>query len=251
MIVVVGLPAYGSSAEGEGSAGGLAVDVARRAAARGSTVQLVGKIGDDGAGDAVVVSLGRLGIGHAALLRDPVRPTPVLTAIEAASDVTPGGPGDAGGTGDGGGAGDAGRADASAAIALVPEPAAEAAPLFRILPEDPSRRPGLDEGDVSLALSYVTGAKVVVLTEELAEPALAALVEGAGYSGAALVAVVPAGAAAPSLPPAATLLEAPASDDGSFARLVGEYAAGLDGGFEPAAAFATAISASGWEAAED
>jgi hypothetical protein len=241
MIVVVGLPAYDGTAEGEGRAGGLAVDVARRAVARGSTVQLVGKIGDDGAGDAVVVSLGRLGIGHAALLRDPAHPTPVLTAVEAAADdAAPAGA-------SGGGAPGVGTA---AEVPRDPEAAAEAAPEVRTLPEDPSRRPALDAGDVSLAMSYVTGATVVVLTEALAEPALAALVEGAGFSSAALVAVLPFGAAVPSLPPEATLLEAPASDDGSFARLVGEYAAGLDGGVDPAAAFAAAVSASGWEAAQ-
>jgi hypothetical protein len=79
MIVVVGLAAYSTTADGQGSAGGLAVDVAAEAARRGGTVELVGKVGDDGAGDAVVLALGRLGIGHAALLRDPARPTPVLT----------------------------------------------------------------------------------------------------------------------------------------------------------------------------
>jgi hypothetical protein len=253
VIVVVGLPAYDTSAEGEGSAGGLAVDVARRAAARGCTVELVGKIGDDGAGDAVVVSLGRLGVGHAALLRDPVRPTPILTAIEAAAGEAAAGhgtPGDAGAAEAGAGDAGTGEAGPAAAVALDAESGADAAPGVRILPEDPSRRPGLDEGDISLALSYVTGAKVVVLTEALPPRALTALVEGAGFSSAALVAVVPAGAAVPSLPTEATLLEAPTSDDGSFARLVGEYAAELDGGVEPSAAFAAAISASGWEPVE-
>ena len=61
MIVVIGLPAYAGSADGEGSAGGLAVDVAAAAAARGSSVELVGKVGDDGAGDAVVLALGPSG----------------------------------------------------------------------------------------------------------------------------------------------------------------------------------------------
>jgi hypothetical protein len=37
----------------------------------------VGSIGDDPAGDEVVVELGRAGIGHAALLRDPGGTTPV------------------------------------------------------------------------------------------------------------------------------------------------------------------------------
>ena len=86
MIVVVGLPAYADSPDGEKCAGGLVVEVAAAARRRGAQVELVGKVGNDGAGDAVVVSLGRLGIGHAALLRDPVRPTPVLVA-DASNDV--------------------------------------------------------------------------------------------------------------------------------------------------------------------
>ena len=229
MIVVVGLPVYVSLADGEGGAGGLAVDVARAAVGRGRSVQLVGKIGDDGAGDAVVVALGRLGIGHSALLRDPVRPTPVLAAIEAPAE--------------------AGSGIDTAALAA--DEAGEEAPAgAKVLPEDPAGRPGLDAGDVSLALSYVAGAGVVVLAEPLPEGALSALVDGAAFSGAALVALVPAGTALPPLPAGATALEAPAVDDGSFARLVGEYAAGLDAGADPAAAFEAAIAASGWEVAE-
>jgi len=86
VIVVVGLPAYADSPDGEKCAGGLVVEVAAAARRRGAQVELVGKVGNDGAGDAVVVSLGRLGIGHAALLRDPARPTPVLVA-DASNDV--------------------------------------------------------------------------------------------------------------------------------------------------------------------
>jgi hypothetical protein len=51
--------------------GGLAASVAVEIARRGSRVELVGSIGDDPIGDEVVVELGRAGIGHAALLRDP------------------------------------------------------------------------------------------------------------------------------------------------------------------------------------
>ena len=95
VIVVVGLPAYADSPDGERCAGGLAVEVAAAAERRGGEVELVGKVGNDGAGDAVVVALGRLGIGHAALLRDPVRPTPVLAAPagdDEAAEVDGGGP---------------------------------------------------------------------------------------------------------------------------------------------------------------
>jgi hypothetical protein len=58
-------------------AAGLGVDIALAAAAAGARVELVGKIGDDAAGDSVAVELGRAGVGHAALLREPAAGTPV------------------------------------------------------------------------------------------------------------------------------------------------------------------------------
>ncbi len=47
------------------------------AAAAGSRVEIVGKVGDDEAGNAIAVELERAGVGHAALLRDPASSTPV------------------------------------------------------------------------------------------------------------------------------------------------------------------------------
>ena len=50
------------------------------------------------------------------------------------------------------------------------------------------------------------------------------------------------GAAAPDARrPDATVLAVPADDEGAFATLVGAYAAALDSGAEPAAAFAGAV----------
>ena len=220
MIIVVGLPAYAGSPDGQGSAGGLAVDVAAEAVRRGATVELVGKGGDDGAGDAVVVALGRLGIGHAALLRDPVRPTPVLSVEVAAPDAA--------------------EADA-----------ADDSPAVTLLPREPEKRPGLDAGDVALALRYVTEARVVVVADQLSDAALAATIEGVEFTGARLVALVPAGSQAPAVPATATVLEAPPDDDGSFGRVVGEFAAALDSGLDPEVAFGQAVARSGWEPVED
>jgi sugar/nucleoside kinase (ribokinase family) len=64
---------------------GACVAIARSAVAAGGAVELVGSVGDDEPGDAVVVGLGREGIGHAAVLRDPRAATPV-------AGRTPGGP---------------------------------------------------------------------------------------------------------------------------------------------------------------
>ena len=233
MIVVVGLPAYVGSADGGAAAvGGLAADVAAAAQARGAQVELVGKIGDDGAGDAVVVAFGRAGIGHAALLRDAARPTPVLAVVAAAID-----------------GGDAAAGDPGGDAATDEEE-----PAVKLLPEDPAGRPSLDAGDVDLALKYLPGARVIVIADAVSDAAMATAAEAASFAGARLVVLQLAGATANAsslLPAEATVLEAPAADDGSFARVVGTFAAGLDAGVEPGPAFAAAVQTTGWEPAAD
>lgn len=72
MIVVVGRPGLDANDELDRTAGLIALAAARAA----SRVELVGSIGDDPAGDRVAVALGRAGVGHAALLRDPAAVTP-------------------------------------------------------------------------------------------------------------------------------------------------------------------------------
>jgi sugar/nucleoside kinase (ribokinase family) len=214
VIVVVGLPAYADSPDGEKCAGGLAVDVAAAAVRRGGTVELVGKVGNDGAGDAVVVALGRIGVGHAALLRDPVLPTPVFAAVPVDEDA----------------------AELDSDV-----------PVGRLLPEDPASRPALEAADVDLALKFLPQAGVVVLAGPLPEAAVAAAVEGAAFAGSRLVVLVSRGAVPSALPAEATVLETPPDDDGSFGRMVGTFAGALDAGVVPAAAFSEATSSAGWE----
>ncbi len=62
-------------------------EIALAAAATGAAVQLVGRIGDDATADAVILDLARGGVGHVALLRDPVRPTPFEPLDEAMADI--------------------------------------------------------------------------------------------------------------------------------------------------------------------
>jgi sugar/nucleoside kinase (ribokinase family) len=214
MIVVVGLPAYADSPDSEKCAGGLAVEVAAAATRRGGKVELVGKVGNDGAGDAIVVALGRMGVGHAALVRDPLLPTPVLAA------VTP--------------------SDAAAEIDDVDGGS-------RLLPEDPTARPSLDAGDIDLALKFLPQAGVVVLADALPDAAITVAAEGAAFATARLIVLVPTGAVPPAVADDATVLEMPADDDGSFGRLVGVFAAALDAGTDPKAAFREAVSTAGWE----
>jgi sugar/nucleoside kinase (ribokinase family) len=79
MIVVLGRPrVYRPEPDGPLAPGGLAVETALAAARGGAGVELVGSIGDDPEGDRIVVELGRAGVGHAALLRDPATRTPLV-----------------------------------------------------------------------------------------------------------------------------------------------------------------------------
>jgi len=238
MIVVVGLPAY-TDEDGEHCAGGLAVEIAAEATRRGSRVELAGKVGSDGPGDSVVVALGRMGVGHAALLRDPARPTPLLTNDTPDADTA-----DAT-------VGEVAAADAAAAGVPGSELGASA-DHGRLLPDDPNLRPALEAGDVEMALRYLTGPSVVVVAEGLAPSALAAAVQGAAFSEAKLVVLAEPGATSlAGIPDAATVLEKPLADDGSFARLVGAFAASLDAGADPAKAFRDGVAASGWEPSAD
>lgn len=77
MIVVLGRPGLGPAGiGGTQPLDGLAALVAVAATRADAPVELVGAIGDDPAGDAVAVALGRAGVGHAALARDPAGATP-------------------------------------------------------------------------------------------------------------------------------------------------------------------------------
>jgi ribokinase len=69
---------YRPEPDGELAPGGLAVELALASARAGAAVELVGSIGDDPEGDRIVVELGRAGVGHAALMRDPATRTPLV-----------------------------------------------------------------------------------------------------------------------------------------------------------------------------
>lgn len=221
MIAVVGTLVYGTPGEAPAEVAGRAGAIARAAAAAGAEVQVVGKIGEDGAGDALVVALGRERIGHAALLRDPARRTPVVAP--STEEESPSG-----------------------------EPAAAGPAL---LPADPSLRPAIEAADVELALRYLPGIRTIVAAEPLDAPLARVVAEAASFAGARLVAIVDDTAPAAAREPYgedATLLAPPSGDgDEGFARLVGSYAAALDAGREPADAFGAAVAAAGWEHAED
>ncbi|HUR16412.1 MAG TPA: hypothetical protein VMZ33_03945 [Candidatus Limnocylindrales bacterium] len=183
MIVVVGRPRLDDA----GAPAGLATLVCLAARGHGGGAELVGRVSDNPAGDQAIVELGRAGVGHAAVLRDP---TGASGQIEAA--------------------------------------------------------------DVELALRYITECNVLVVAEPLADDALRAVIDGAAYHRAALVVITPSDAvtlSTQSLPPEATVLQAPDEGEGPFAQVVGRYAARLDAGDQPADAWRAAMESSGWEQA--
>src|SRR6266540_3196541 len=190
VIVIVGQPVYRQASDTmPGGATGSPVGVARAAVAAGASAQIIGKIGADHTGDVLLLDLARAGIGHAAVLRDPGRPTsaaPSQTDAETGED---------------------------------PDEGPILDPSLEEHDEDPQTRAEpvdahallLDPADVELGLRYLTGYNVVVAAEPLAEATLAVVAEAAVFAGAHLVVVTAPGSARPVLDPnlAVTLLEAP------------------------------------------
>lgn len=210
MIVVLGRPGLDADERLGRSAG----RIARAAAEAGGRVELVGSVGDDADGDAVITELGRAGIGHAALLRDPGGTTPRAAEDSAADD-------EAGSEG-------------------APDPNADR-PL-----------PRLDAADIDLGLHYLSECHVLVVAEPLAADALGVATDAAAYHGAALVVLTSAGnVPATDIPDDATLLDVPATESAAFAELVGRYAALLDTGSSAADAWRDAVDEVGWEEATE
>ncbi len=249
MIVVIALPALRPGDGHPDAAAGLGAVVARTAAASGARVELVGKVGDDAAGDSLVLALARDGVGHAAILRDPAHPTPLARRASLHAEV-------------GEIALEGADGSLTAVVLSEADTAAEAAidrsPVVGATDgadgsssADAAERPGLDGADIDLALRYLADFRVVVVAEPLAPGAAAVVGAAAAYAGAQLIVVVGEGATAPAGLEAATVFEAPAADaDGRFAAMVGGFAAGLDAGLAPGEAFAAAVERAGWQAAE-
>jgi sugar/nucleoside kinase (ribokinase family) len=196
VIVVIGHPVARSTADGRRPAGTAAL-AAIEAARGGATVQLVGKIGDDAAGDEVVLALADAGVGHVALLRDPARPTPLLIEGVETEDLD---------TGD------------ETTVALIE-------------PVDPERRPTLDAADVELGLRYLAEFRAIVVAEPLPDAVLRVAADAAAYVGAELI-LVTADAARPSLdlPADALVIGSGGDEGGALASLLGRVAAAVDSG---------------------
>jgi sugar/nucleoside kinase (ribokinase family) len=217
VIVVIGSP-IGRLVDGHVAAWGAAAQTALAAAGAGRAVQLVGRIGDDPTADGLLIDLARGKVGHVAVLRDPARSTPLAPATtvdEEPSDI------------------DSGEA-----------------PIDATTPPAPGF--ALDAADVELGLRYLTDFGVVVVAEPTGTAVITVAAEAARWNDAVLILVVGAEAAMPDgLPAGAIVFEAPDEDpDGAFAGLVGHFAAAIDDGADPGAAFRGALADDGWTEAE-
>jgi hypothetical protein len=281
VIVVLGVPVLVGSPDGD-RAGGPAGAIATAIAAAGGSVQLAGKLGDDPAGDRVLLALAAAGVGHAAVLRDPAMGTQ-HRSVSASATVTdvPGagpGPGPDGANGrppedvdlapaigllieasdDGDGADGAvapdGATDPTSTGSPdgpdgpeVPEPS-EARPRFG----GTARSTGivLEAADIELALRYLVDPRVLIVATPLDAASALVVADAASFAGAQVIALE-TGQGVPSELGPATVVEVPASDpDGRFAELVGRFALALDSGVGAGDAFRDALGVGGWERIE-
>lgn len=238
MIAIVGHPILAIDAAGPRLTG-LTAAIASTAATAGAAVQVIGKVGEDPDGDAVLLALARAGVGHVATLRDPAHRTLVVRSAPVPGSST-----------------DADSADptdgpyasgATAVPGLLDDEASDDdidpwwVPQAALEPLDPADRPGLDRADVELALRYLPDVSAVVVVEPAPGLASSCATEAAA-AGARLIVIAGQGpeltAEIDGLPDGTLVLSAPdGPDPGTFASFVGRYAALIDAGTEPARAF--------------
>jgi pfkB family carbohydrate kinase len=209
MIVVIGSPRARSTQQIV-TAAGRPSTVAVAAARGGAVVQVVGRVGEDPAGDAVLLDLARQGVAHVAVLRDAARATtvePTAPAAETLADDAPATPGDPPANLD--------AADIQLALSYLPE--------YRVIVvAEPLDQAAM--GVVADAIGW-SGAALVVVGRP---PTSDRLPEDVTIFD----------------PPD------DGDPDGAFAAMVGTYAAGLDRGDDPRLAFEAAAAAVGSTAAE-
>lgn len=243
MIAIVGHPVLAIDAAGPRLTG-LTAAIASIAATAGATVQVIGKVGEDPDGDAVLLALARAGVGHVATLRDPahrtlvIRSAPSSASSTGADRVDPADDPDAEGAASRSGLLDDEVADDDVDPWWVSPAALE--------PLASADRPTLDAADVELALRYLPDVRAVVVVEPA--PGLAGVCAAeAGAAGAHLIVI--AGpepeltAELGGLPDGTVILSAPdGPDPATFASVVGRYAALVDNGTEPARAFESVLA---------
>jgi hypothetical protein len=206
VIVVIGSLRLRGSGD-DSDAAGLVSSVATAAAAGDARVEVIARLGDDPAGDAVLLSLARQKVGHVAVLRDLGEATAMVPddTLETPDPATP-------------------ETAATASPAATPNTA------------------DLEAADVNLALRYLPQIGVIVAVH-LSDDVLAEAVAAATWADTALVVIVPAGTSVPKgLPPTAVTLEIDDQDESAAGAAVGRYAAALDRGDPPRDAFEALVT---------
>ncbi|HET7027390.1 MAG TPA: hypothetical protein VFI28_06845 [Candidatus Limnocylindrales bacterium] len=221
VIVVIGSPTALKKGKRIWPAG-RSVTVADMAHAGGAEVQLVGKVGDDLAGDAIVIELGRRGIGHSALARSESGLTPSTTAPAEPDDEAD--------------TGEAAAAEAAAELAQT---------------EPPLPGLALEAADVKLALGYLPEISTIVVAAPLDEAAAKVVVDSAEYHEASLIVLVEPGTKPAKAFGRSIVLQSPAGAGEVFDRLVGAFAARIDGGAQPGDALRDVVASGGWERTAD
>jgi hypothetical protein len=204
VIAVIGSPRARVSAD-DADVAGLAASIAVAAATDGGRVELVGRLGDDPAGDAVLLALARHGVGHVAVLRDPARATPIVADPDVSMDPEDSPP--------------------EEVPAVMPDP------------------PTLDAGDLDLALRYLPELAVIVAVH-LDGDVLTGAIAASGWADTSLVVVVPADADTPGdLPADAVTIAVADEDDSATGALIGRYAAAIDRGEAAKSAYDALLAA--------
>jgi sugar/nucleoside kinase (ribokinase family) len=235
VIVVLGRPTvHRPEPDGELAPGGLSTAIARWLVEAGASVELAGSIGDDLEGDRVIVELGRAGIGHAAVLRDPSAHTPSTAAAEPIASIP------------GRGQPRLEAADVELALGYLSE--------CRVLVVADS----LDPEALSAALRAAEyhGASVVIVAdagevdpEELGDRVTLLERPSSDPGDGGALEAMPEEAAA-DLEEALTAAPGEGAEaESAFAAFVAEYALRLDRGEAPARAFEAALGDSAWEPA--
>jgi hypothetical protein len=199
VIVVIGEVVGQETDDPRVDAVGLAASVARAAAAEGADVEVVARLGDDPTGDAVLLALARTGVGHVATIRDAGSRTPIRSIDEPVDPA------------------DDGKPDGAAHAVSGPM---------------------LDAADVGLALRYLTDYRVIVVLHPGDPGIVREAADAAGWAAAHLVVAVPPGSEPVDGLPDGTLTITADREAEGVAALLGRYAAAVDRGEEPAAAYA-------------
>jgi sugar/nucleoside kinase (ribokinase family) len=227
VIAVIGAAAVRGTGS-DATAVGLAASIATEAARSGSRVELVGKVGDDPSGDALLIALSRQGVGHVAILRDAARPTPSIVdpgSVEidpVADDAAADDP-----------AADDPAADDTGADGTVASPARD---------QDP---PALDAADVGLALRYLPELAVIVAVHQPMD-VLREAVAASRWAETTLIVVVPPNETAPDvLPDGVLVIAAEAAIESASGSTIGRYAAAIDQGTPARQAYDDLVAAGG------